>query len=235
MATSINQILTSEDLTKKRTPPELYSWWRKKSDELYKFSSESRKAYRLHEGLAKPFMEELFPLSLFGKRKFGDIDKIFLQLIIGNQRYDAILTDLRTDTAWHSYIEITQSHNGKEQYLRDLVLYKKGSVFTFDNVIKTGTKKTGIEVSVQPLIVDVEKAAENDLNNILAAVKKKTGKIYPANTSLIIFFDDRLHFPRVIDDIQLDDFVKKNILCLDLTFSSLFLVGFDHVFREFNL
>ena len=78
MATLINQILTSEDLTKKRTPPELYSWWREKSDELYEFSSESRKAYRLHEGLAKPFMEELFPLSLFGKRKFGDIGKIFL-------------------------------------------------------------------------------------------------------------------------------------------------------------
>jgi hypothetical protein len=233
MANVINQILTTEDITKKRTPLELFNWWTKKSDELYYSSSEGREAFRLHLGKAKIFMEEMHPLSLFGKRKYDDTDNVIFQSVIGNQSYDAILTDARSEPILQSYIEITQSHDGEEQYLRDFVLFNTGSVYPYGNVIKTGTKHSGIQVEVQPHIINVEKAAEKDLSNILRAAKKKAGKPYPANTSLIIFFDDRLHFPRVISDTQLDNFVKKNILCLNLNFSSLFLVGFDHVFREF--
>jgi hypothetical protein len=209
MANAINQILTTEDITKKRTPLELFNWWAKKSDELYYSSSEGREAFRLHLGKAKIFMEEMYPLSLFGKRKYGDTDKIYFQSVIGKQSYDAILTDAMSEPILQSYIEITQSHDGEDQYLRDLDLYNKGSTFPYGQVIKTETKKTGRQFEVQPHIVNIEKAAENDLKNIFVAAKRKEGKTYPVNTSLIIFFDDRLHFPRVISDTQLDDFVKK--------------------------
>jgi hypothetical protein len=235
MANSFNLDLTEEELTKKRTPPELYNWWKQKNDEIYYSSDDGKKALRLHEGLAKQFMEELLPLRLCGVREYGDTDKVFLQWVKGNQSYDAVVTDQRTKPQLLSYLEITQSHEGEEQYLRDVVFNNEGLVFPLGKVKKIGTKRTGIQVSVECEAVDVEKAALNDLEKILKAAKKKVGKPYPPNTSLIIYFDDRLHFPRIIDDAHLDDFVKKHILILDLKFTSLYLVGLYHVFRKFNL
>ncbi|MDD5038017.1 MAG: hypothetical protein PHN78_01695, partial [Dehalococcoidales bacterium] len=100
---------------------------------------------------------------------------------------------------------------------------------------KTGTKRTGMQVSIEPDVASVEKAAEDDLEKILVAAKKKAGKDYPADTSLIIFFDDTLHFPKVIDNAKLDSFVTGNILDLGLRFSTLYLIGWQNVFREFSL
>jgi len=33
----------------------------------------------LHKGLAKQFEEEVYPLALFGSRKYGNSDKILMQ------------------------------------------------------------------------------------------------------------------------------------------------------------
>lgn len=108
----------------------------------------------------------------------------------------------------------------------------RGFVSRYGTVSKKGTKKTGLEVSVEPGGAYVEEAARDDLERILAAAERKKGKDYPMNTSLIIFFDDSLHFPRVVDDAQLDDFVNKNILNLDLRFSTLYLVGWKSVLKS---
>jgi len=67
----------------------------------------------------------------------------------------------------------------------------------------------------------VEGRVNNELERILEAAKRKKGKDYPANTSLIIFFDDTCPFQKVIDDEKLDSLVDKNILNLDLRFSML--------------
>lgn len=230
-----DESISKEELTKKRTPSELWSWFKQKVDQIYYSSGEGRKALRLHEGLTKQLMEEIYPLAIWGKRKFGSTDKVLLQPVISNQSYDAVITDLRTEPASRSYIEITQSHEGENEYLRSFVLHNEGLVSRYGIVSKTGTKRTGMQVSVEPDGAYVEEAAKNDLERILAAAKLKKGKDYPANTSLIIFFDDSLHFPRVVDDAHLDDFVNRNILNLDLRFSTLYLVGLDHVFREYSL
>jgi len=110
-----------EELTKKRTPSELLSWAKWKMEQIGS-TDEGEKALRLREGLAKPLMEEVYPLAIFGWRKFGNTDQILMQPIIGNQSYDAIVTDLRSKPASESYIEITQSHEGENDYLRRLVL-----------------------------------------------------------------------------------------------------------------
>ncbi len=230
-----NEFINVEELTKERTPSGLLSWWKRKNDEIYYSTNEGRKALRLHNrGLPKKFVEEVLPLALFGVRKFGNTNEVLLQPVMG-QNYDAVVTDLRTRPPSQSFIEITQSHEGEKEYLISFVLHNKGFVSRYGTVSKTGTKRTGMQVSVEPNAVPVEKAAKDDLERILAAVKKKAGKKYHANTSLVIFFDDSLHFPRVVDDAHLDDFVNENILNLDLRFSTLYLVGLDHVFREYSL
>ena len=61
--------------------------------------------------------------------------------------------------------------------------------------------------------------AGKELGKIVDAAKRKAAKDYPINTSLIIVFDDDWFFQRAIDDANLDTFVKKYILELDLRFS----------------
>ena len=223
-----------EQLTKKRTPSELLSWVKRKMEQIGS-TDEGERALRLREGPAKQLMEEVYPLALFGWRKFGNTDQILMQPIIGNQSYDAVVTDLRSKPASESYIEITQSHEGENDYLRRLVLQRQGFAFDHSPVIKKGTKKTGLQVSIPPKAVSPDEVARDELKRIFDAARRKAAKYYPINTSLIIVFDDDLVFRRIVDDAYLDTFVKENILKLDLMFSILYIIGWQNVFREFRL
>ena len=229
-----NKDISEEELTKKRTPSELHSWVNRKIEQIGS-TDEGLEALRLHKGFAKQLMEEVYPLALFGFRKFGNTDQILMQPIIGNQSYDAVVIDLRTKPASQSYVEITQSHEGENEYLKMRALHEQGFVFKYGIVSKTGTQKTGLKVSVEAEAVEVTKMVENELGRILDAAKRKAGKKYLVNTSLIIIFDDMFHFQEVIDNAKLDNYVSTHILNLDLKFSTLYLVGKKNVFREFSL
>lgn len=229
-----NELVSIEELTKKRTPSELHSWVERKIKQVGS-TDEGEKALRLHEGLAKQLMEEVYPLAMFGFRKFGNTDQVLMQPIIGDQSYDAIVTDLRSSPASQSYVEITQSHEGESDYLHSVVLHRQGYDFPHSPVHKIGTKKTGMQVSTQAEAFEVGEIANKELRKIVDAAKRKAGKDYPINTSLVIVFDDGLFFRKAIDDTALDTFVKNHILKLDLRFSTLYLIGWQNVFREFSL
>ena len=226
--------ISIEELTKKRAPTELLSWVIQKINQI-ESTDEGEKALRLREGLAKQLMEEVYPLALFGYRKFGNNDQILMQPVIGNQSYDAVVTDLRSKPASQSYVEITQSHEGENDYLRSLVLEEKGFVFMRSPVSKTGTKKTGRQISIPAKALSADEVARNELGKIVDAAKRKVGRNYPINTSLIIVFGDDWFFRQAINDAALDNFVKKHILKLDLRLSKLYLLGWHNVFREFSL
>jgi len=229
-----NKGISIEELTKKRTPSELLGWVKRKMDQIGS-TDEGERALRLREGLAKQLMEEVYPLALFGWRKFGNTDQILIHPIIGNQSYDAVVTDLRSKPASQTYVEITQSHEGESDYLRMLNLQQRGFTFSHGPVIKTGTKKTGRLVSTPPKVVTPNEVARNELGKIVDAAKRKAAKDYPINTSLIIVFNDDWFFRQAIDDANLDTFIKKYILKLDLRFSTLYIVGWQNVLREFSL
>ena len=228
-----NEGISREELTKKRTPSELLSWVKWKREQIAS-TEEGERTLILHEGLAKQFEEEVYPLAIFGQRKFGNTDQILMQPTIG-KKYDAVVTDLRSKPACRSYVEITQSHEGESEYLRRCVLAKRGIVPMHGPVTKTGTKKTGRQISTPFRAANADEVATKELKNIVDAAKRKAGKDYPINTSLLIVFDDGLSFRLAVDDRYLDTFVKENILKLDLRFSTLYLVGWQNVFREFSL
>lgn len=228
-----NEHVSQKELTKKRTPSELWNWLISKVKQICS-TDEGMQDFRLQKGLLKQLVEEIGPLAIFGMHKYADNNQILLQPVIGNQPYDAVVTDLRTKPASQTYIEITQSHEGENDYWRRCELLKKGYVFSYAPVIKTGTKKTKMQVSIPPEATSVEERVKNELERILAAAKLKAGKQYRPNTCLIIFFDDAPPFQEVTDNKKLDSFVNKNILYLDLRFSALYLVGRE-VFREFSL
>ena len=230
-----NEYVSRDELTKKRTPSELHNWVEWKIKQISSTENGLR-ALRRNEGrLVKKLQEEVYPLALFGFRKFGNTDKILLQSNIGNQSYDAVITDLRNKPVSQSYVEITQSHEGESDYLRNVVLDEQGYVFAYSPVHKTGTKKTGRRVSIPAEASEVGKIASKELENIIDAAKRKAGKNHPASTSLLLVFKDDFSFRRVIGDSDLDAFVKERILKLDLRFSKLYLLGWHSVFREFSL
>lgn len=225
--------ISQEELTKKRTPSELWNWLIQKVKQICS-TDEGIQDFRLQKGLVKQLVEEIGPLAIFGMHKYGDSNQILLQPAIGDQSFDAVVTDLRTDPASQTYIEITQSHEGENDYWRRCELLKKGCVFSYAPIIKTRTKKTKMQVSIPPEATSVTERVENELKRILCAAKRKEGKDYPANTSLIIFFDDMPPFQKVIDNEKLDGFVNEKILNLDLRFFTLYLVGsIGIIFREY--
>lgn len=230
-----NESVSIEELAKARTPLELLYWVELKMDQIGS-TDDGERALRLREGLAKQLIEEVYPLAIFGWHKFGNTDRILLQPVIGNQSYDAVVTDLTCEPSSLSYVEITQSHEGETEYLRRLDLQQRGFTFGHSPITKKGTKKTGLQVSVEPQVVHPSDVAKDELERIVDAAKRKAAKDYPTNTSLIIVFDDDGFFQRATDDATLDAFVKKHILNLDLRFSTLYLVGRrKNVFREYSL
>jgi len=230
-----NKRISQEELTKKRTPSELWDWLIQKVKQICS-TKEGMKDFRLQKKPLKQLVEEIAPLAIFGKHKFGHTDQVLLQPVIGNENYDAVVTDLRTKPASQTYIEITQAHEGVNDFWRRCELLDKGCVPSYSPVIRTGTKKTKMQVSIPLEATSVEEDVKNEMDRILTAAKKKERKVYSENTSLIIFFDDTLPFQEVQDNDYLDSFVNDKILKLDLRFSSLYLVGkAGIIFREYSL
>jgi hypothetical protein len=231
----VKERCSKEEIEKERNPFELYDWLNQKVAQICS-TEEGLKDFRLQKGFLKQLIEEVGPLAIFGKRKFSNTDQVLLQPVIGNQNYDAIVTDLRTKPAFKRFLEITQSHEGENDYWRRFELLKKGIVFSHAPIIKVGKGKN-CTVSIPPEATSVEGRVKNELNMILDAAKRKAGKEYPANTSLIIFFNDMPPFEealKVINNTTIDDFVKKEILNLDLRFSQFYLVGgVNELFREY--
>jgi hypothetical protein len=139
--------VSQEELTKERSPSELWDWLIQKVKQICS-SYEGMKDFRLQKGLIKQLVEEVGPLAIFGMHKYRDNNQIRLKPVIGNQSYDAVVTDLENNPASHTYIEITQSHEGENDYWRRCALFKKGYVSSYAPVIKTYTKKTKVQVSI---------------------------------------------------------------------------------------
>jgi hypothetical protein len=228
-----NEVIEIEELTKKRTPLELLNWVNWKRDQIAS-TEDGERTLILHQGLVKQFAEEVYPLALFGQRKYGDTDGILMQPVMGSQGYDAVITDLRTKPATESYVEITQAHEGENEYLFRVVLSQQGFAFGHSRAIKKGTRRNR-QVSIHPQVVDPNEVATKELRKIVDAVKRKAAKDYPISTSLIVIFEDDWFFRKALDDRHLDSFVRRNILKLDLRFSMLYLIGWKVTFREFSL
>ncbi|MBI2917799.1 MAG: hypothetical protein HYY01_07360 [Chloroflexi bacterium] len=228
-----NEHVSNQELQKARTPSELWDWLIQKVDQICS-TPEGIQDFRLQKGLIKQLVEEVRPLAIFGEHKFGDTNQVHLQPVVGNQNYDAVVTDSRTEPHSTSYLEVTQAHEGENDYWRRCELLRKGFVFPYATVIKQGTNKNRT-VSVPPEATSVEERVKTELRRILIAAQKKEHRDYPANTSLVIFFDDTPPFQKVIDHERLDVFVRGEILNLDLRFAKLYLVGeAKGVFREYS-
>jgi hypothetical protein len=226
--------ITKEELERERTPPELSRWVASKFEEVSS-NEKGEDSLILKEGILKQLVEEVYPLSIFGYRKFGETNKVLLKPIIGYQNYDAIIIYKNNEVEKREFIEITQSHEGEIDHLRRLFIKEHGYAFYHSPIKKTGTKKTRVDVSNKLEAVRAEEIAKAEINRIKDAINRKISKEYPPDTALLIAFEDDLFFRLVVSNNILDSIINEYCSGLDIRFSYIYLVGLYRLFREYKM
>jgi hypothetical protein len=107
----VNKYLNELEMETPRSPSELAEWFKLKYEEILADPVEKQKA-RLHQGLYKYFIEEIYPLVLFVDWKFKN-DDVLCQPKIGSQGYDAIIW-LKSDPESIHNVEVTWPQNGQD-------------------------------------------------------------------------------------------------------------------------
>lgn len=164
--------LNRKDITTPRTPIEL-AHFIEKTHELVMSDDETRHRARLKEGLYKEFLEELKLLSIYSNWKFPG-NNVLCQPVIGNQGYDAVITNLPTDShEYQEYVEITSPIDGQKE-----------------NEISKQVNEKGIHVEV------TSSQRKEATDRIIAQARKKAVNDYEyPNSALLIglnlfpFFD----------------------------------------------
>jgi len=151
---------------------------------------------RLRRDLAKELMLEAFPIGLFAARYFEASDQVRIGLKIGNQNFDALVEDRRSTSSAVEHIEVTIAGDGEEDYLRMRALHERGEVSGLGRLTKTGTRRTGLTVTVASEMVSQQQVLTNERARVARAIERKLGKPYPDNTVLVLAFDDTMAFDR---------------------------------------
>jgi hypothetical protein len=210
------------DLETPRTQAELRTW----VDELHKqFSQteEGKRAVRLNEGdFVKKFTEEIWPLALFADAFYNERTDVLFKPMIGNQSYDATIVEWSTFRLLQ-YLQITQSFDGYQKYLRMFHLDQYGRApFTGSEIRRD--RATGHVAETWPDAVPHEELLRRTFRQILDAVDRKSRMRYEANTSLIIEFEDN-HIHSDVDREALDQFARSELVRVAANFAALYLVS----------
>ena len=115
-------MISDDDLYAKRTIRQLSEYIQNVKTAVNKDKNEKAKA-NLKKGNYKKFLEELIPLLIYGKEKYGIDSSNYFQLIKGNQAYDAIISDKYSEI---EIVEITFPIDGKEENIDAKVLNNRG-------------------------------------------------------------------------------------------------------------
>jgi len=226
--------VTEEELIVERTPQDLIDWVEKKIQKIIQQEG-GKEALRMREGLCKDFIEEVYPLRILTGFQFNDRNDVKLRPVIGNQNYDVLITDYAFSPPRTSKLEITQAHEGENQFLRRLMLQQQGWSPLTGSIKKTGTKNTGIKVEGEIVARDVQDSLNNQIKLINQALHRKLQKDYESNTSLLIMFEDTIAY-RVADAKEvLQSFIQDEWTRIT-KFSTLYLAGWSqHIFLKYPL
>lgn len=128
-----NKYLTGLDMETPRSPSELVAWFNLKYEEILADPVEKQNA-RLHQGLYKYFIEEIYPLALFVDWKYQN-DDVICQPKIGSQGYDATIC-LESDPKSIHNVEVTWPQDGKDYKEIAKTMNAKGFHFRYDDDFK---------------------------------------------------------------------------------------------------
>lgn len=233
MTNDIESCLTKEEIEKERTPEQLKLWVEK----ILEFTKNDKikKQVLLHEGLFKQFYEEVHPLSLLVNKIYPSSPNIRCIPCIDNKDFDAIIRDYTFSPPHELKVEFTYvrkgvvsssvKNSGHDEHIRMEQLIKHGSVNIFGSLY--GDKRTGYYVEdemidhtdlLQKTFSLIKEAAENK------SKIRKHGRYGKKTHVLVIVFADSSWF-NACDKVSLEDFMKKEVLILDLNFKTVYILG----------
>ena len=171
---------------------------------------------RLRKGLVKNLIEEALPIGYFADKHFNSDPNVFIELKVGNQKYDAIVDDRRNMPGNIKYIEVTTTTvvgaaNGYEDFLFRYQLHTTGHSGT-GKIKNEGSKHRGMRVKLERNGVDQSEVVAHERQTVQEAIdrKIKDEEHYPENTALIISFDDTYAFDHKENQQNLQAVLNRN-------------------------
>jgi hypothetical protein len=222
-------LLTTEELTKPRTPGELTQWVEAKC-RLFADHREAREWVLLRQGLSKKFHEEIYPLYRFVTHLYGGRTDIRCIPNLDDSDFDATILDYSVSPSCKLKVEITSAIDGYGEHLRMRYFLTHGEVNAYGAVSHSGTKRRGHRIHVENEAINHSDHLQRAFRLIRCAVERKSASAdksrrYGHGYVLVIAFDDWGWFNTSRDMEIMKDFMGKHVLTLPLNFSDLYVVG----------
>jgi len=215
-------LITLQEIELFRTPPEFITWFdeyleKTRLDQRYK------KEILLHEGIAKVVYEEVFPLYRFLQVFGGVWSDLRFRNVIGNQNYDVEIQG--GAPLPFRFLEISVADMNHEENLRMQYFLEHGSVPAIGQVTFTGNKRKGMNIEVSN-----DARQHTEVNNekkvgIRTSIEQKSSMNYPAETALLIYFDDYVAFSDDGDNQDTLEFIDDLEAEWESVFSKIYFVG----------
>jgi hypothetical protein len=228
---NVDRLIPLAECVEPRTPKELRDWVLAKCD-LFAQIPKLRGPVLLHEGLFKWFHEEIYPLSVFAARRYGDRDDVFCAPKRDHSR------DIDAEVHEPSrtiQIEITSARDPCE-HLRMEHLVQRHHVGLTGPLKAHGTKRTGRQIAHVVEFEDHRESRARHLGWIKTAAEGKAGLgRYGKSYELLIVVED-WWFNNDDDATEVVTFIDREVLTLPLEFGTVHLVGLtERLFMSFPL
>lgn len=218
----MNSIITKEDIEKVRSVSELGDWIDKKHSQISN-RKDTIKSCRLRKGLFKEFIEESMPLNIFCQQYFDNNLNVQVKQTIGSQNYDAEL--INQPNAIFKYIEITQAHEGKDDFYRRWHLNEFGHANALGEVVQN---KPIAKSKIKSEAIDHATIVHNETQRIDQAINKKIDKDYNDKTALVVVCDSTgLAFKDENDAYQLKAYLNNSFIGKLNNFCKVFIVSWN--------
>jgi len=215
--------VTKEEMEEPRLASELLQWVTSKLEEIGQIEG-SRPAFTRLKGGLKELVEEIYPLALWGDT-LPNSHEVILEPKIGSQNYDAVVTDTLGRFAPY-HVEVTQAHKGDQEFLRRLHLEReRWSPGPSLPLKRNGTQSTELKVVVRRILTSLDQVVSDTEGLIEEAILRKTKKVYPESTHLVIFFEDMVVSAHEGIENKLCAVIERAVDKQACSFVSIYLIG----------
>jgi hypothetical protein len=187
----LEQYISKDEILQSRTPSEYIVWFEEKLNIIRQRRDELKEQIILHQGIAKYFHEELFPLYRLLQNKLKVWEQVKFLPVIGSQNYDVKVNTHRSDVP--QYIEITITDRDEEQHNRMEYFLKHEEVDLLGTV--SISRKPIRKIDVEGVLLDEREINQAQKNRLQEAINRKVNAVKRMEgTALLVYFDDYTYF-----------------------------------------
>lgn len=216
-------MLSLQEMRKVRSSAEL-SAWVKSIDQNVRESQQLQQEFRLNEGLAKQFNEEIRPLAIMGTCLAERGLQTTIEPMVSDQlRYDAILRLGRGSK--EQKVEITFAKDGYQEKLRALHTNQFKHAPAGQNINHVRNAGKTVVVETRPISTPRDFNLHGSFILIREALSRKLSKSYPADVWFIAAFSDEMALSQRNADADFHELFDAHIATLPRNGRMLFVIG----------